>query len=79
MKVKCGAISPDGKKTIDIELDPNDMRDVEGFDGMTPYNQWKAMTDRGDTFVVEYLARRGDISMEFAASRIKAIKGIKDE
>lgn len=74
MKVKCGAIAPDGKKTVDIELDMDDMRDIEDFGTMKPYDQWKKMTERGDLYIIEYLARRGDVSKEFAAQRIQDIK-----
>jgi hypothetical protein len=78
MKVRSGAVAGNGQ-TIENELDMNDMRDVPGFESMTPYEQWRAMTDRADMWIIEYKVRRGEVTAEWGAARIKEIKGIKDE
>lgn len=73
MKVRSGAVAGNGQ-TIEIEVEMSDMRDLSGFDELSPYEQWKRMTGRADLFIVEYKARNNDVTPEWAAARMREIK-----
>lgn len=75
MKVRHSARPGGGGKEIAVELDESDMADVPGFADFPLAKKFRAMTDRCDLLVVEYLLRRGDISREFAEQRIREIRG----
>lgn len=74
MRVYSEARPAGGGKTVGIGLDDNDMNDLDGYEYLTPIERWRAMSDRADLMLVEYLVRRGDISEEYAAQRIREIK-----
>jgi hypothetical protein len=69
------AARPGGSgKEIAVELDDNDMTDVDGFQYLSAIERFRAMSDRADLMLVEYLLRRGDISREYAEQRIREIR-----
>lgn len=71
MKVYSEA-KPSGK-TVGVELDENDMADKEGFADLPYAVKHKAMSDRADALLVQYMLRRGDISPEYAEQRMREI------
>ncbi len=74
MKVYSEARPGGGGKVIGITLTDDDMGDVEGFDALAAAQKWRALSDRADMMLVEYLLRRGDISQEYAAQRVWEIR-----
>lgn len=74
MNVRSEAHPGGSGKTIAVELEDNDMRDVDGFDDLPMAVRWRKMTDRADSLLVEWMLRRGDISSEFASQRMNEIK-----
>lgn len=75
MKVRAGARP--GGKLIEVELEDEDMlRDMPDWHEKGASEKWRAMTDRADMMLVEYMLRRGDISREYAETRIREIKGL---
>lgn len=77
MKVRSVAVWNGGKSEIEVELDADDMQASVGakWDEMSLAQQWKAISNRADSLVVEYMARRGEVTKEWATQRIKEING----
>lgn len=74
MQVYSEARPAGGGKVIGITLTDDDMQDVDGWFLLEPAQRFRAMSDRADALIVQYMLRRGDISKEFAAQRIQEIR-----
>lgn len=72
MQVRSGA-RPNGKY-IEVTLDEDDVF-PDGAGPTTLADKWRSMSKTADTLLVEYMARNGDISNEFAAQRLAEIRG----
>lgn len=74
MKIYSEARPAGGGKVVGVGLDDTDMADVDGWDALPITKKWRLMSDRADIMLVEYMVRRGDISTEFGAQRIREIQ-----
>jgi hypothetical protein len=74
MQVYSEARPAGGGKVIGITLTDDDMQDVDGWLSLSTGQRFRAMSNRADALIVQYMLRRGDISQEFAAQRLQEIK-----
>lgn len=73
MRVRVGARIAGSNKTVEVELEDSDMP-VDGWFNLPLAARFQKMSNQADLMVVEYMYRRGDISKEFAAQRIREIQ-----
>lgn len=74
MNVYSEARPAGGGKTYGVGLEESDMGDVAGWADLDVAKRHKAMSDRADMLLVMLMLRRGDVSEEYAAQRIREIK-----
>lgn len=75
MKVRTGCKVGGSLQFIEVELDDADMADQPGFADLATPARFKAMSQRADLMVVKYLMENGHISEEYAAQRVREIRG----
>jgi hypothetical protein len=75
MQVRTDGRSKNGS-IMEITLDENDAREfISGWEEMSLADRWKALSNKADTMLVEYMYRRGEITPEFAKQRMQEIAG----
>lgn len=74
MKAYSEATPSGGGKKYGVELDETDMTTVDGWTNLPLVEKHRAMSDRADILLIDLMRRRGDISSEFAAQRIREIQ-----
>lgn len=73
MKARSAALS--NGKQIEVELDENDAQSIPQWDELGLLERWRALSNKADEFIVEYMLRRGEISKDYAGQRIREIRG----
>ena len=75
MKVRTNARSQSGV-FIEVEVEDADVRhEIEGWDEMKSAQRYRALAQRADLFVLDYLRSRGEITEEYFVQRAAEIKG----
>lgn len=76
MKCRSEARVAGSSQLIEVTLEDHDMLEkYPDWDTKPVPLRWQLMSRMADTLIVEYMARNGHISMDYAQQRIQSING----
>lgn len=76
MRYRAGTRPQNGGRWAELELEDSDMTEVPGWENLSLGERYKAMALRAELLMVSNLLAHGDISSEYAESRVRHLREV---